>query len=532
MADLDLNSGYESKIVVLTKDRDLAELINEAEKSIQQKINKVKGEENRFLKDFVCSYAALSTELHEKEIFAAEKNNNYFNLLKTYCIYASSKAALNKLNDKEVEQLRELNAHALVPIITQTELNKTSDCALLEPIIKKMINIPQGNSQSALKYSYFRFFEQIKETCKNRIFTNCSAQTLKKLNELRIIKTGLDFQEPQPPKKIDNRAEKSIAENDLEKLPEDLPTYEPNPKAKYEGIIGNTSAKEAIHSALIRVLKYDPEKKSNPFKEKGDFKNAFILYGKPGVGKNYTIDSLLNHIKSTASQYNENFQIVDLSKGIRSIYKDRSSQILQKYMSIQEKGEKTYINIIDEADGIFTTNENAERSEESTKLLSEMKKAINTADKGNSLFIFLTNYAEKFEAALKQRFTLIEMQGPVTPEDFAKLLKQELNGRNELKDSTIYDLGKKIHNYKKEMEATIPITGRDVKKITSQFVSGDDKILIHNEQTIRSSTYEQMKTIIPQLAPKLTYQTLSDAIDEHIENLKQSINETTARYNR
>jgi len=201
-------------------------------------------------------------------------------------------------------------------------------------------------------------------------------------------------------------------------------------------------------------------------------------------------------------------------------------------MSIQEKGEKTYINIIDEADGIFTTNENAERSEESTKLLSEMKKAINTADKGNSLFIFLTNYAEKFEAALKQRFTLIEMQGPVTPEDFAKLLKQELNGRNELKDSTIYDLGKKIHNYKKEMEATIPITGRDVKKITSQFVSGDDKILIHNEQTIRSSTYEQMKAIIPQLAPKLTYQTLSDAIDEHIENLKQSINETTARYNR
>jgi|GEM_PF-6269929 len=539
MTDIDINPGFGSKAGVLTIDRNLAELIREAEKSVQTKTKKFGTDTNltcceNLIKDFLCTYAALSTELHEKELFSNERNNNYFNLVKTYSIYCASKTTLNALNDLDIEQLRLINPLTYSPSLTYSDIEKTSDYVLLEPLLKKIISVPSADNPTALKYNYFKFFDRLREICKNNVATNCGPETLRKLNDLKIFKTGLDFHELSPPKKgeFGNNNEKTTAESNVEQLPTELPTYEPNSRAKLEGIIGNTYAKETLHAAIIRLLKYDSTKKMNPFKEAGDFKNAFIVYGAPGVGKNYTLDAILNHIKSTSSEYREQFQIVDFSKGIRSMYKDRSAQILQRYSSIQNQGEKAYINIIDEADGIFTTDENGERSEESTKLLSEMKKTINNADKGNSVYIFMTNYAEKFEAALKQRFTLLEMQGPTTPDDFGKLLRQELNGRTELSDETLYEFGKRICQHKNTLRNTIPITGRDVKKIVTPFVTGDDKVLTHNEETVRKASYEQTKKLIPQLANELNSQALQESIETHIDSIKRAAEETTARYNK
>lgn len=534
MTDLDINPGFESKAKLLHIDKRLEEIIHETNKTITTQARAARGlkpEEfsifEKLLPEFLNTYVAINNEFEKRDIFKNE--NNYKNAIKIYSIYSASKATLNKLNDEKIEKIR---SYDLLP--NQTDIsysdigNKMADLNILSGILNKLQKV-SGTNSANLKYNYFTFFEKLKDVCKNHIKTNFHPETINQLNEIKIFKTGLDFNEPIIKKEFNKELEKSETKtSNIEQLPAELPPYEPNTRAKLEKVIGNEQAKEKLRAAIIRILTYDTATKTNPFRDSADFIDSFLVYGEPGVGKNYTIDALLNHYKETAPKLGKQLELVDLSQGLRSMYKDRSAQILQKYISMQNQGDKIYINIIDEADGIFTVNERGEQSEESKKLLTEMKKAINNSDKGNSLFIFMTNYAEKFEAALKQRFIPIEMKGPTTPDDFSKLLKQEISPF--LNEKQIYKLGEKIQQYKQQLSNTVPITGRDVKKIVSPFISGDDATIIANEKTILAANSNQIKNIIPKLNHTITYEKISQAIDTYVDELKKSTQQTTARY--
>ena len=157
----------------------------------------------------------------------------------------------------------------------------------------------------------------------------------------------------------------------------------------------------------------------------------------------------------------------------------------------------------------------------------------------------MTNYAEKFEAALKQRFRAIEMKGPDSPEDFARVFQQELRDAGQsLAPKEFYALGAKMYEYKQHFRPrngivhavigngrAIPVTGRDVMNVVKPFVSGSDAIIVENVDTILEASYDTTLRLIPQLIVPVTQDALSSAIDNYMDELKRSTQKTTAVYN-
>lgn len=205
---------------------------------------------------------------------------------------------------------------------------------------------------------------------------------------------------------------------------------------------------------------------------------------------------------------------------------------------MMRKGDMGYICVIDEADGVFTKDRNGEMHEESKKLLREMKKAINTNNLGNAVYIFLTNYPKQFEGPLKQRFTMIESDGPNSPEQFGQLLKQELGatGTN-ISDREYLRLGQEIYRYKKEYENSssssvignflgskeiIPVTGRSVKKIALPYVGVNNETLMPNQHALRSNAFENKVKLIRMMAQPPTYQDLMNSINTYMKELIHS----------
>jgi hypothetical protein len=408
-----------------------------------------------------------------------------------------------------------------------------------------------GNNASVLKYNYFSFFDKVREMSKNFVKTHVHPETLKSLNQISIYKTGLSFGEIAPPQQNKEFAKETetnkAPSGNIENLPAELLPYEPQSRPSVGNVVGNKESINTLSAAIIRVLCYDPQLKKNPFLMNGNsFKDAFLVYGDPGVGKNFTVDAILNYYKAVAERHCKEVEFIDLSQGIHSMYRDRSAQVFERYVSLENEGDKVYINVIDEADGVFTVNEHGEMCEESKKLLREMKKAINNSDKGNALYLFMTNYAERFEAALKQRFSPLEMKGPKNQDDFARLLQIELGPcAGDLSQEELGKLGTLIYKYKvklngngKKKEEVLdydpmaPITGRNVHKIVAPFVSGKDDIVVANEDTILSASTKQVLTLIPQLRVKASYKRVLAEVNAHMDEVVKSTQATTARYNR
>lgn len=545
MIEIDLNATFDARVA--TARRKLARVVTNTESSIAAKVRstpQVTKEDiktcEEIVRNFLGVYESLSDELERREIFHREKENSYFELINMYSLYAASKAVLNKLNDESVERIRSYEAAPPQVNLTYSDVNQKSEYNSLEKILNDLSSISKKNNAAALKYAYFTFFDKIRDLAKSYIATYGNVDTLNELNQLQIFKTGLDFHEIPPPKKKEFQNEKAVADTSFkEGLPSELSPYHLVNPPTLDTVVGNERAIEILHAALIRLLKYDSQKKQNPFRK---FNDAFIVYGDPGVGKNFTVDALLNHIQQTKDQYGEVVEFVNLASGLKSSYVNRSAAIFERYIAMENEGDKVYINIIDEADAIFPVNAKGEMHEETKKLLGEMKRAINNAALGNSLFILMTNYAEQFESALKQRFTMVKMDGPRTPEEFGQQFMLELGGIQGLGQEDFLQLGAKIAKYK-EMYAPpaeesslqlsyVPVTGRDVKKIAAPFVSGSDSVIIANEDTIRRASYDQMLKIMPQLQRDVSFDALCHAIDEHIESLSASSEQTTARYNK
>ena len=77
-----------------------------------------------------------------------------------------------------------------------------------------------------------------------------------------------------------------------------------------------------------------------------------------------------------------------------------------------------------------------------------------------------------------------------------------------------------------------PVTGRNVTKIAAPFVSGNDDIIVTNEDTILRASTDQIISLIPQLCEKATYEDVLAEIEAHMDEVVRSSKETTARYNK
>lgn len=542
MIELDINPNFEAKRFIARRNKSLAEIISECESAVDRKIRHLRETDRQealqlgdLVDIFLCCYYSIGEQAAKKRIFSSEKSEDEASLTRIYSIYSSSKAVLNQLNNDLIDRLRSQEINPPGFQIGYSDIVQQSDYSVLYNVFSELKDVGSGKSALGLRYSYFSFFNRLKELSRNYLNSVCSKNTKEILNAVRLYKTGLDFKEiPSPLKReFQSRGREEASVEMGEGLPNSLPFYEPDKRAVLSKVIGNRKGIEKLLAAIIRLRKFDAQSGSNPFNSNGtQFDDAFLVHGPPGVGKTYTVDAILNRFASSFGSYGE-VNFVNLSSGIKSHYYDKKSQIFERYIHMMRDSDRPGIGIIDEADGIFPVDEKGEMHEETKKLLREMKSAINSNGRGNSIYIFMTNYPGQFEAALKHRFTPIEFQGATGPEEFAQLFRQELGHISAmLSDDQILMLGKKIHgyrlelgngnNYNKKLKDRVYITGRTVNKICRPIVSGDDRIVIANEDIIMNASYSQTLALIPSLSKMAGYDTIDKAIDYHIGELVRS----------
>ncbi len=398
MVEIDINPNFESKVMKYHRNKTLSEIIRSCDRSIHSKVRGAPATKNTDVKKFdellgtfLCSFSSIEEHVGKRDIFKREDKLDVHNLTKIYSLYAASKSALNRINDESVEKVRGYELLSNASSLNYADIDQKSDYSLLTNILSKLKDVRAGNNVNSLKYNYFSFFDRLRDMSKNYIKSKCHPDTIRDLNQIKIYKTGLDFNEIPPPEKKDfSKEDKKPAkkEEGLEKLPVELPPYEPRRYPSLEKVVGNSEAVLSLRAAMIKTLKYDPKLKANPFSMGGySFKDAFIVHGNPGVGKNFTIDALFNYYNQAAKEQGIEVEFVDLSKGIKSYFKDKTSMVFERYLSIEKEGGKSYFNLIDEGDGVFTKNDQGEMSESSKKLLREMKAAINNSEK-KILYIF------------------------------------------------------------------------------------------------------------------------------------------------
>ncbi len=542
MIELDINPDFDAKIHKYHRNRSLSDIVNSCQKKLRNEIRAVKdaGSDDfttvdSLLKNFLCCYYAINDQIDKRDIFSGEPGPDRIGLARVYSLYSSSKALLNLLNNEFIERIRAEEYQPPHVSITYSDINQASEYSVLTSVLSQLREHRGGTTSKSIRYSYFSFFNRLREISRSYLNSSCSPETKKRLNSIRINKKGLDFSEISPPQRREfsnNNGSSYSSSNSVEKLPTVLPAYEPDRRARIENIIGNLDARVALHAAAIRVLSYDKQLMRNPFSDEGrSFDDAFLAHGSPGVGKTFTVDAIVNHV---LQRYRQDVQVVELSYGIKSMYIDRSAAIFERYITLEKEGNMSYINIIDEADGVFTCNENGEMHEESRKLLREMKNAINKNNKGNAIYIFMTNYPKQFEGALKQRFRLLHMEGATRPQEFSELLSKELGyAAQSLSKQEILELGKQLYLHKSRLSVRprdfkeddpddIFVTGRTVKQIVAPFVSGNDYLLIRNEEVFRQASYAEKLQLIRQLMPDVSYGSVLGAINSKMESLQAS----------
>lgn len=549
MIELDLNPNFESKIRALQRNDSLARIISNCERGISANIRSAekasptdKEPLEDMLNNFLSVYVAINEDLPATNAFSDEKKESMFDLCRIYSVYAASKVVLNKLNDEVVEKIREAERAEVSPPITYADVDQKSDYSLLSSLLQILGDVKFGGSVTAYKYNLFCYFDALRKISKDHLKNRVKRSTLAKLNTIKIYKTGFDFSEIAPVQKREfsngkNERAESL-KDPVDRLPSELPLYDSNPDASLEKIIGNTNGLTSLRAAIIRAMCYDSQTRKNPFRTNGcSLKNSFIVYGDPGVGKTLSVDALVNHFKEQASKFGKKIEFVDLSKDIKSPYHDKSAQILERYFEIERNSEDTvYVNIIDEAEGVFTIDEHGNMTEPSKKLLRELKKSIGNSNEKRIVNIFITNYPEQFEVALKQRFTPLKMEGPTNPYDFTAILRQELGYVSEkLSEDELRKLGEKLYDSKIELgryEKPIPFTGRSVKSVASYFTSGQDEVVVTNEDALLGATPEQISSSLPKMASQISYDLVMERINFEVEELKKSESSSTARYNR
>ena len=183
-----------------------------------------------------------------------------------------------------------------------------------------------------------------------------------------------------------------------ESLPKTFKLYHPNENAKLDEIVGNTELAEKLLNGLLTLLYHDDS----------CGENAFLIYGLPRTGKSFTVDAALNHASYLAREHGKQLTMVDLSQ-IKSMYKDRSAQLVEHFFRMEQNSPGVFVNVIDEFDSLIA---DANKYGETRKIVEVFKRMLeDEKSKGKIMTIAITSYAglEEIDPAIKQRF-----QGSIT----------------------------------------------------------------------------------------------------------------------
>jgi SpoVK/Ycf46/Vps4 family AAA+-type ATPase len=535
MNSLNLNNSLSFSYSFIKRDKELSDLIFESERSIISKKKKIN--ENEKIEDlvpiFFKSYFAIKEGIDQKGIFEMYKASEKRKIITNFSLYKASDGVKHFLYDTQIEnnwRVKRIN-----PLIKSSVINQESEHSIFRDILIRIKNLPYNRNYDLTKFGYFQIFENINEISSQNLNDLITKKDKIIIENLEVIKNELDYSHLQKPIKPKEKLKIKVSK---EKEKVIIPNYNINPKAHINKIIGNEEVIEELRSAFIRVCAFDKQKESNPFSYNGySFKDAFLLLGEPGVGKNYTVDALCNYYNQHELLKNKKIHFTDIGNGIKDTYKDGSTIKFTKFIEEIRNSNDIYINIFDEADGIFPTNQYGKLEPEAQKILRDLKTVINQNSKGNSLYIFMTNHPKEFESALIDRFIPLQVKGPKTQLDFAKLLKQELgrfnynpNSNQMISDDDLFKLGTEIYNKKRKYAKKekseekinydnsdyIPISGRFAANIVKPFIEGDNKKIIQNEELIFKSSFNEVYNQIPLMNKQITMESLEKSLKNEL----------------
>ncbi len=530
MVDMNI-SELEYRAKVSLSKRELGDVVLECERTIRnrQRFDKSNGFDLDFVNAFLGLYHSIEDKLKDSRYGLNPNNNGNARMLKLYSFYSSSKAILNSLLDDELEVAGRTQGPRVTSLKLSDLRDNKSSKSILTALFQRLTYDVKNYTAMPVKQNIFNFFESLKNASVRELLTSYSRKQIDDLAKIKISKEGFDFSEIILKKKEsgNNGNGRQKSESKLaDYLPKEVPKYILDSEARIEDVVGNENALKELMNAGVQLLCHDAEKGINPFYTGGcSFHDAFIIFGDPGVGKTFTVNSFYNKIQELAEYYGIDLVFGDLG-AIRSIYKDASAQMLANIASIERKNKNIiYINTLDEANSVITVGPDGKTSEESKKVIGEVKKGFgDRRGEGHVLTILITNYTsdDEIEPAIKRRFKPLHMEGPQNPDDFGRMLYNQLKPKVDggLTDGEInwQSLGQRICEYK---TMGVKAVGSDVEMLCRPLKNATKKPFYQMSHII-GMNYEQHEQLKQNLFTKLTYDTIRQAIDNHfMEKIKQ-----------
>jgi hypothetical protein len=504
---------------------DLATVVEKAEKELKSRTAaeiKDAAVYSKLINTILGVYYSLETKLTLSSFFDfAGKDKN--RVIRHYSLYNASKAAMAILYDSKIAGLYSLDNPPATDFDDST-MNDKSSFSLLKSVLKKMED--KLASHGCMKYNLFQYFDNIKNYCKLNLFTLIPEDQLDKLNNIKVTKEGIDFNEIFKQKAKAEDSGVKTAKGELDKyVPDEMPEYS-NAEIDYHDCIGNVEQIEQILISVFMSLRYDPVTQKNDFSKIG-FNNNFLIYGKEGVGKTMAVDSIVTWAKKTAENIGKPLYVTDMTPAFKTPLVDMSGKILEEFFNRQEKGDMVYINVFDENGGGKFGNANKPGSnKEDSKFLETAKKVIGKKYKGNVINLLITNYTddESIESAFKQRFgEKIQLEGPKTAEQFAKVLEYHLKGLNTIgvidPNTDLVKIGDIFAQYKQLEKPGFAVTGRSVEMVSYKLNKCNPKILQHTELLRNQNVpVKQLFTEYKKMLSKYTADKLREIVVDYLKS--------------
>ena len=262
-------------------------------------------------------------------------------------------------------------------------------------------------------------------------------------------------------------------------------------ETKYNDIIGNKDAKDALTNSMKKLFLYNKEKQKNPAQEKMQFKQNFLLTGEPGNGKGMLAAYAATIGTNLSKKLNKELKIISMESN--SSYQDGPILKLLNYLNTISNSNDLYLVILDEIDSMFTSRTNQKTQNYQKKLVTELLKftsnSVEYINKGNYVLTAMTNNTQELDPAFLNRMNkgTYHCEGPKTQEEKSKLIQtliHKMVPKEKIKIQNWREIGRTAYDLK--------LSGRELKDCTENLLEANTNKEM-NDEIYKLSYEEQLK---------------------------------------
>lgn len=226
---------------------------------------------------------------------------------------------------------------------------------------------------------------------------------------------------------------------------------------KRDDIVGNQKPIDDITTALHCLQHYNSLEKTNFF----SFNPFFLFAGEPGTGKTMTARYALTLANELAKQNNTDIHIVELN--FESKWQNGPVENIRKQLRKISSGDSKYVVFIDEIETKIPSREGLVGASSQSEVIGEFLRfrgGGGYSNLNNYLFVVTSNKPNFIDPAIRNVFSMYELQGPITPEEKLQVLQNSLQEGINLGYVQVTDW----KGIKKELSSA-HIVGRDIANI-------------------------------------------------------------------